>query len=50
LSDAPPLTRDLRACAQIPTSPRKRGEVTGRMANYFTTAKAAPGLRPLSDA
>ena len=37
LADAPlPLTRNPRADAQIPTSPGKRGEVGGRVANSFT--------------
>jgi len=40
LADAPlPLTRDPRAGAQNPTSPRRRrGEVAGRAANSFTLA------------
>jgi hypothetical protein len=33
-----PLTRNPRASAQIPTSPRKRGEVIGLAANSFTAA------------
>ena len=43
-SGASPLTRNPRADAQIPTSPRKRGEVTGRGANSFTAAIAGKGF------
>jgi hypothetical protein len=34
-----PLTRNPRADALIPTSPRKRGEVAGRDANSFTSSQ-----------
>jgi hypothetical protein len=34
-----PLARNPRADARIPTSPRRRGEVTGRAANSFTASE-----------
>jgi hypothetical protein len=41
-----PLTRDPRASAPIPTSPRKRGEVTGRAANSLAASCAAVTNKP----
>jgi len=43
-----PLTRNPRADAQIPTSPRSRGEVAGRMANSFTYSFGGMTLQQLN--
>jgi hypothetical protein len=44
-----PLTRNLRADALMPTSPRKRGEVAGRDANSFTGSQDEEFLNAITD-